>query len=45
MASAVIRVKRRITDEPFDKFVLNCKRQKTSHDDVGDNENEYNRFG
>lgn len=33
MASAVIRVKRRITDEPFDKFVLNCKRQKTSHDD------------
>lgn len=32
MASAVIRVKRRITDEPFDKFVLNCKRQKTNHD-------------
>lgn len=33
MASAVIRVKRRITDEPFDKFVLNCKRQKICHDD------------
>lgn len=33
MASAVIRVKRRITDEPFDKFVLNCKRQKIYHDD------------
>lgn len=32
MASTVIRVKRRITDEPFDKFVLNCKRQKTSQD-------------
>lgn len=32
MASAVIRVKRRITDEPFNKFVLNCKRQKTNHD-------------
>lgn len=32
MASTVIRVKRRITDEPFDKFVLNCKRQKTGQD-------------
>lgn len=32
MAAAVIRVKRRITDEPFDKFVLNCKRIKTGHD-------------
>lgn len=28
MDSAVVRVKRRITDEPFDKFVLNCKRAK-----------------
>lgn len=28
MESSVIRVKRRITDEPFDKFVLNCKRAK-----------------
>lgn len=38
MASAVIRVKRRITDEPFDKFVLDCKRQKTSHvDEIGAN--------
>lgn len=33
MTSAVIRVKRRITDEPFDKFVLNSKRFKTSNDD------------
>lgn len=31
MASTVIRVKRRVTDEPFDKFVLNCKRLKTNH--------------
>lgn len=30
MTSAVVRVKRRITDEPFDKFVLNCKRFKSS---------------
>ncbi|XP_031637652.1 probable RNA polymerase II nuclear localization protein SLC7A6OS [Contarinia nasturtii] len=30
MASTVIRVKRRITDEPFDTFVLNCKRFKSS---------------
>lgn len=36
MTSAVVRVKRRITDEPFDKFVLNCKRLKTSHNLVGD---------
>lgn len=26
--AAVIRVKRRITEEPLDAFVLNCKRQK-----------------
>lgn len=32
MASTVVRVKRRVTDEPFDKFVLNCKRLKTNHD-------------
>lgn len=42
MASAVIRVKRRITDEPFDRFVLNCKRQKincnTTGDEIGANE-------
>lgn len=38
MASTVIRVKRRITDEPFDKFVLNCKRQKTSQDVAGADE-------
>lgn len=36
MTSAVIRVKRRITDEPFDKFVLNCKRLKTSHGSEND---------
>lgn len=36
MTSAVVRVKRRITDEPFDKFVLNCKRLKTSHNSVGE---------
>lgn len=39
MASTVIRVKRRITDEPFDKFVLDCKRQKTNNvtatDEIG----------
>lgn len=28
MTSTVIRVKRRIDDEPYDKFVLNCKRIK-----------------
>lgn len=28
MASAVFRIKRRIDDEPFDKFVVNCKRPK-----------------
>lgn len=33
MASTVIRVKRRITDEPFDRFVLNCKRLKTDHNE------------
>lgn len=38
MASTVIRVKRRITDEPFDKFVLNCKRQKTSQGVTGADE-------
>lgn len=27
--SAVIRVKRRIQDEPLNAFVLNCKKQKT----------------
>lgn len=31
--AAVIRVKRRITEEPFDKFVLNCKRRRTSVDE------------
>ncbi|XP_055319772.1 probable RNA polymerase II nuclear localization protein SLC7A6OS [Sitodiplosis mosellana] len=36
MTSAVVRVKRRITDEPFDKFVLNCKRLKTSHNLLSD---------
>lgn len=30
--SAVVRVKRRISEEPFNKFVLNCKRRKTSED-------------
>lgn len=28
MASAVFRIKRRIDDEPFDKFVVSCKRPK-----------------
>lgn len=37
MASAVIRVKRRITEEPFDKFVLDCKRFKTANDDNNEN--------
>lgn len=40
MASAVVRIKRRITDEPFDKFVLNCKRAKTSNDIVNDENSE-----
>lgn len=31
MASTVIRVKRRITDEPFDTFIFNCKRFKSSN--------------
>lgn len=31
--AAVIRVKRRITEEPFNKFVLNCKRRRTSDDE------------
>lgn len=35
--AAVIRVKRRINEEPFDKFVLNCKRRRTSDDEPGSN--------
>lgn len=31
--AAVIRVKRRINEEPFEKFVLNCKRRRTSDDE------------
>lgn len=40
MTSTVIRVKRRITDEPFDKFVLNCKRLKTSHNAENNDSND-----
>lgn len=40
MSSAVIRVKRRITDEPFDRFVLNCKRLKTDYDEQKEGNNE-----
>lgn len=35
--AAVIRVKRRINEEPFDKFVLNCKRRRTSDDECSSN--------
>lgn len=31
--AAVIRVKRRITEEPFNKFVLNCKRRRANDDE------------
>lgn len=31
--AAVIRVKRRINEEPYEKFVLNCKRRRTSDDE------------
>lgn len=34
--AAVIRVKRRTTDEPFNKFVLNCKRRRISADESSD---------
>jgi hypothetical protein len=35
--SAVIRMKRRVDEEPLNAFVLNCKRQKTDGpaDDAG----------
>lgn len=33
--SAVIRVKRRIQDEPLNAFVLNCKKQKTDSPESG----------
>lgn len=35
--AAVIRVKRRINEEPFEKFVLNCKRRRTSIDETSSN--------
>lgn len=35
--AAVIRVKRRINEEPFEKFVLNCKRRRTSVDETRSN--------
>lgn len=31
--AAVIRVKRRLNEEPFEKFVLNCKRRRTNDDE------------
>lgn len=37
MASAVFRVKRRIDDEPYDKFVLNCKRPKLADEAAASN--------
>lgn len=38
--AAVIRVKRRIDEEPLNAFVLNCKKRKTVHD--ANNEKEVN---